>query len=168
MKIDAFEDDARDAAHLLERARYVGRIGSILTLGLWGNHSAISRAQSLYASAQDDLLTLRMSAAQLAELRARMAEWVEIQGVRVARWSFPDLLLDGRQAYGPEWDSLRTQILERDSYACQHANGSCRGPLQIHHLIWLSQGGTNDPTNLLTLCRFHHGLQHPGNPAFKD
>lgn len=32
--------------------------------------------------------------------------------------------------------------------------------LQIHHLVFVSQGGTNDPDNLITLCFDCHGGRH--------
>ena len=166
MRIEPIEEDARDAAKMLVRARRIGRVGSIVTFGLWRNIRGIEHAQSLYASAQEDLVALRLGVTELAELRQRISEWEDIRGVRVAKYAFPDLLLDGRQTYGADWQALRLEILERDSFSCQHIDGACRGPLQIHHIIWLSQGGSNDPQNLVTLCRFHHGLQHPDNPAF--
>ncbi|MGZ3721430.1 MAG: HNH endonuclease [Bdellovibrionales bacterium] len=32
--------------------------------------------------------------------------------------------------------------------------------VEIHHIVPVSQGGTNDPENLTTLCSFHHDLIH--------
>jgi len=32
--------------------------------------------------------------------------------------------------------------------------------LHVHHLQSVARGGTNDPTNLTTLCRAHHALVH--------
>lgn len=168
MKPDAFDQDLSEAEALLRRAEKVGRVGRLLTLGLWSNQRSIEHARSLRNAAQAHKEELLRSTSTLSVLRKRMAESLEVRGVRVAKYVFADLLLDGRQTYGPEWEALRGQILERDERTCQHADGSCRGPLQIHHIVWLSRGGSNDPSNLVTLCRYHHGLQHPGNPAFVD
>lgn len=165
---DAFENDERETESMLSRAKAIGAVGRVLTLGLWGNTRAIERATTLHDAVKDDRAAHRDGTLALLELRARIAEWEDIRGVRVARYAFADLLLDGRQTYGPEWDALRLHVLDRDGSRCRHEDGACKGPLQIHHVIWLSQGGTNDMANLLTLCRYHHGLQHPGNPAFMD
>jgi HNH endonuclease len=32
--------------------------------------------------------------------------------------------------------------------------------VDIHHIVPVSKGGTNDPSNLTTLCSFHHDLVH--------
>ena len=39
----------------------------------------------------------------------------------------------------------------------------CWGPLDPHHILRRSQGGSNDPENLVTLCRAHHDWVH-GHP----
>lgn len=36
----------------------------------------------------------------------------------------------------------------------------CWGPLDPHHILRRSQGGTNDADNLVTLCRAHHDWVH--------
>jgi len=33
----------------------------------------------------------------------------------------------------------------------------------IHHIIYRSQGGGDEKSNLLPLCRFHHNQVHGGN-----
>lgn len=51
--------------------------------------------------------------------------------------------------------SLRWQIIQRDNYHCT----ACGSPahkgnrLEVDHIHPVSQGGTNDPTNLRTLCQ---------------
>ncbi len=36
----------------------------------------------------------------------------------------------------------------------------CGGHLSRHHIRYRSEGGTNDPCNLITLCRKHHDWVH--------
>lgn len=36
----------------------------------------------------------------------------------------------------------------------------CGGPLTRHHVRYRSEGGTNEPSNLVTLCRQHHDWVH--------
>ncbi|MHC9538754.1 MAG: HNH endonuclease [Vulcanimicrobiota bacterium] len=47
-------------------------------------------------------------------------------------------------------------ILKRDRFRCQVPGCNCRRNLHIHHIIWRSKGGTDDPANLLCLCEKHH------------
>ena len=62
---------------------------------------------------------------------------------------------------GPTKDfwNLREYILHRDNHQCQNPN--CKNKdkdkiLQIHHIIFRNNGGTDTPTNLITLCSKCH------------
>lgn len=59
---------------------------------------------------------------------------------------------------GWDWNALRTAILIRDDYTCQGCGGQER--LQVHHRVPLMDGGSNDPENLIALCRACHGHEH--------
>ncbi|MDQ7825155.1 MAG: HNH endonuclease signature motif containing protein [Candidatus Eremiobacteraeota bacterium] len=48
------------------------------------------------------------------------------------------------------------RILKRDRFRCQSPGCRCRRNLHVHHLIRRSQGGTDDPWNLITLCEACH------------
>lgn len=162
-----FANDVEVCESEARRSRLIGRIGAVVTLGFWRNQNGIERTERNAKTALDDLAALRRTVSGMDEMQRRLAAFRNVNGVRVSVCAFPDMELDGKQTYGPEWDRLRDHILLRDSYECQHGNtGFCAGPLQIHHVRWLSQGGTNVAANLVTLCRRHHGLQHPGNAAF--
>lgn len=50
-----------------------------------------------------------------------------------------------------DWLRLGDQVKERDHYTCQYC-GTKDGPLHADHVIPLSQGGTNDLTNLVAAC----------------
>lgn len=75
--------------------------------------------------------------------------------------------------YGKGWDKLRKSIYERDNYTCQrcgyHPKMEDRSvPIQAHHIIPKSKGGSDNKSNLITLCRSCHGVQHPNNSTFDD
>ena len=57
---------------------------------------------------------------------------------------------------------LRAQILQRDSWTCQH----CGRPdqLQIHHIVRRSQLGSDGEENLIALCGACHDRLHSGRP----
>jgi hypothetical protein len=56
-------------------------------------------------------------------------------------------------------------VFARDQGRCTHIGQNGRRCdsdrwLQIHHIVEVSRGGSNDPENLTTLCSFHHDLVH--------
>ena len=59
------------------------------------------------------------------------------------------------------WSSRREAILNRDSYTCQIC-GKKHTRLEVHHIIFRSQGGTDDENNLITLCEDCHSGAHDG------
>jgi 5-methylcytosine-specific restriction protein A len=57
------------------------------------------------------------------------------------------------RGYGHRWRLLRAQILERDVHTCR----SCGQPAsQVDHVVPKHRGGTDDETNLVSLCRRCH------------
>ena len=62
---------------------------------------------------------------------------------------------------------VREAVLRRDGYRCQAHEREfaldlpCSyGEPHVHHRRLRSQGGTDDPENLLTLCSAHHRHAH--------
>ncbi len=55
-------------------------------------------------------------------------------------------------------------VFLRDGGRCTHHDNGVRCTserwIDVHHIILVSQGGSNDPENLTTLCSFHHDLIH--------
>jgi hypothetical protein len=53
--------------------------------------------------------------------------------------------------------NYREEILKRDNNTCQRCGKKKqRRFLEVHHIIPRSKGGTDDPTNLITLCHHCH------------
>ena len=52
-------------------------------------------------------------------------------------------------------------ILNRDKYTCQHCKTK-QGTLEVHHIVFRSNGGSDEPDNLITLCRHCHRELHLG------
>ena len=66
--------------------------------------------------------------------------------------------------YPDDWDERRRKVYSRDDYECQScgAQGGSNGDTELHahHKTPLSQGGSNDLSNLITLCKSCHNNQH--------
>ena len=66
-------------------------------------------------------------------------------------WEFPE--------YPPDWDFIRKEALDRDNHKCKRCGSNYS--LHVHHIVSLSRGGSNDLSNLITLCEDCHAQCHP-------
>lgn len=69
-----------------------------------------------------------------------------------------------QQTFDRKYKKARLKILERDNYKC--VNCGKDEDLHVHHKIHKSDGGTNDPENLITLCKWCHAERHKGEPVY--
>ncbi|MCB9512775.1 MAG: HNH endonuclease [Candidatus Latescibacteria bacterium] len=60
--------------------------------------------------------------------------------------------------------ALRRKILARDGHRCQGPGCTSTRYLEVHHRKPRANGGTNDPSNLITLCSACHQLHHARGP----
>ena len=66
---------------------------------------------------------------------------------------------------GPNYgfENTKAMVLNRDNYTCQYCKGKRRdSKLEIHHIIFRSQGGSDEENNLITLCHTCHKNLHDG------
>ncbi len=59
------------------------------------------------------------------------------------------------------YENVKAYVLARDSYQCSF-NERCSKKLHVHHIVFRSNGGSNAPNNLITLCEKHHDQFHKG------
>ena len=65
------------------------------------------------------------------------------------------------------FENTKAKVLDRDRYTCQCCKGKHKhkdSKLEVHHIIFRSQGGSDEEDNLITLCstchyNVHHGKQ---------
>lgn len=60
--------------------------------------------------------------------------------------------------------NMKAYVLNRDKYTCQHCKTK-NGTLHVHHIIYRSNGGSDEETNLITLCESCHKKLHKGELA---
>jgi len=68
-----------------------------------------------------------------------------------------------------DWIKLKQYVYQRDEGICQY----CLQPVEYrdthcHHILELSEGGTNHPSNLKTLCKDCHKARHPFMLSVRD
>ena len=72
------------------------------------------------------------------------------------------------RGYGRHWARLRLMHLAREPL-CRHcmARGRLTGAAEVDHILPLAQGGTNDDTNLQSLCKRCHSRKTIGETNAK-
>lgn len=64
--------------------------------------------------------------------------------------------------------NTRAYVLNRDSYICQYCKGKTKDrKLEVHHIIFKRNGGSDEAKNLITLCKTCHDNLHDGNITLK-
>jgi hypothetical protein len=65
--------------------------------------------------------------------------------------------------------NTKASVLTRDDYTCQQCKGKSKDQrLEVHHLVFRSQQGSDEEANLLTLCKTCHDALHAGAIALKQ
>ena len=73
---------------------------------------------------------------------------------KVKHWGY-------QKGFNYEHSSRRKAVLHRDNYTCQCCGKrNCR--LEVHHIKFRHNGGTDDEENLITLCKECHDGVHAG------
>jgi len=59
--------------------------------------------------------------------------------------------------------NIRAYVIHRDGHTCQHCRGKKKDKvLQVHHINGRSEGATDRPEELLTVCKTCHTAHHKG------
>lgn len=63
-----------------------------------------------------------------------------------------------KRGYDYRWVKLRERILKRDLYLCQPCRdaGRTTPATEVHHLKAKAHGGTDEPSNLVSICHPCH------------
>ena len=72
-----------------------------------------------------------------------------------------------QKGFNYSFSSRKEAVRHRDNYTCQicKAKGK-KESLDVHHIIFRSQGGTDDENNLITLCKKCHNDIHTGKITY--
>jgi hypothetical protein len=156
-----FQADVEDSMQALAHARSRSFFIKLFTLGLFNGAGQIQAVEKSLRTAQDQLTQYNALRDKANLLDDELLKTVDIQGIGISKNTFSDLPSFGHADYPANWEELRKEVLDRDNYSCQDADGYCDGPLQIHHIQTLSKGGSHALENLITICLYHHCTKHP-------
>jgi hypothetical protein len=61
------------------------------------------------------------------------------------------------------FENTKAMVLNRDNYTCRYCKGKSKdSKLEVHHVIFRSNKGSDEETNLITLCKTCHDKVHKG------
>ena len=58
---------------------------------------------------------------------------------------------------------VKRHVLHRDGFCCRVPECTATANIDVHHILFVVNGGTNAPENLITLCEGHHLAVHAGS-----
>lgn len=66
------------------------------------------------------------------------------------------------------FENTKAMVLNRDNYTCQCCKGKHKdSKLEVHYIVFRSQGGSDEESNLITLCHTCHKNLHSGKVNLK-
>ena len=66
------------------------------------------------------------------------------------------------------FENTKATVLNRDNYTCQYCKGKHKdNKLEVHHIVFRSHGGSDEESNLITLCHTCHKDLHSGKINLK-
>lgn len=66
------------------------------------------------------------------------------------------------------FENTKAMVLNRDNYTCQYCKGKHKdSKLEVHHIIFRSHNGSDEESNLITLCHTCHKALHSGKISLK-
>lgn len=155
-----FHGNYEGAQKALRRARFWDKITRIVTIGMSNQSEQVRNAAEEEYRRHRELEEFLLNTQEYARLKDFLSKCC-IEGTGVTKVVPSSGVTAGNQGYGHDWEDTSRTIKVRDNFRCQDADGNCHGPLQVHHIIFLSHGGANSEGNLITICKYHHSLKHP-------
>lgn len=134
------------------------------------NNRAKARAEGRLAPSIRSKIESHLRERNFVESILPVTRWkVELAQFDIHKITNPDVkgvgYQDGEQK---GFYNTKAYILHRDNYQCQSGRSSKHSDcLEVHHIIFRSNGGGDAPSNLITLCRDCHKALHAGYFSLK-
>lgn len=137
------------------------------------NRSASTRLGRLAPSVKHKLESHLREKKQIESILPISSWRVETASFDIHKISDPSVARKHGSAYqlGAKKDFYNTKayVLHRDKYTCQKCKKNKDSLiLNVHHIVFRSNGGTNIPSNLITLCKNCHEKLHKHKTAEEE
>jgi len=128
----------------------------------WQNRASIRKIGRTVPSIESKVNS-HMREKKFVESILPISKWrVETASFDIHKISNPDVDgADYQNGSQKGFYNVRAYVLHRDEYQCQKCKTK-KGKLHVHHIVFRSDGGTNTPSNLITLCKSCHDKIHLG------
>lgn len=105
----------------------------------------------------------------------KIASWVPVDKViiEVAKFDIQMLkaTVDGKKISGEDYqngemkgfENAAAYVRDRDKHTCQLCKANKNVVIEVHHILPRSKGGSNKPSNLISLCHSCHRKVHSNN-----
>lgn len=136
----------------------------------WANRASM-RANGRLAPSIRSKVESHLREKKQIEALLPITHWkVETASFDIHKISNPDVAgTDYQQGAQKDFYNVKAYVLHRDGYTCQSGRKTKHSAkLHVHHKVFRSQGGTNSPSNLMTLCETCHGDLHRGEFDLKE
>ncbi|WP_299020921.1 RNA-guided endonuclease IscB [uncultured Photobacterium sp.] len=135
----------------------------------WANRAAIRKDGRLAPSVRSKLDSHLREKHQVESILP-VEHWkVETASFDIHKITNPDVMGVGyQQGAQKDYYNVKAYVLHRDGYMCQSGRKVKHSTkLHVHHKVFRSQGGTDTPSNLKTLCEDCHNDLHAGKFELK-
>ena len=103
------------------------------------------------------ILTISHLILEVSQFDTALMKNPSLMNEKIRHWGY-------QKGFNYDYSSRREAVLHRDNYTCQCCGKrDCR--LEVHHIVFRSNGGTDDERNLITLCKDCHKAVHKGTIA---
>ncbi len=130
----------------------------------WSNRASL-RADGRLAPSIRSKVESHLRERDFVERILPVRRWkVELASFDIHKIVNPDVEGAGYQE-GAQKDfyNVKAYVLHRDGYKCQSGRKGKHSPkLHVHHKVFRAQGGSDEPSNLVTLCATSHDDLHAG------
>lgn len=131
----------------------------------WNNRKASCRKGRIAPSVQSKIDS-HIREVRFVESILPVSRWnFELAAFDIHKITNPDVSGTGYQEGAlKDYYNVKQYVLHRDGYTCQSGHkGKHSAKLHVHHRIFRSNGGSNEPGNLTTLCETCHDALHAGS-----
>ena len=135
----------------------------------WNNRASM-RAKGRLAPSTRSKVDSHLREKRFVESILPVTRWkVELAQFDIHKITNPDVEgADYRNGAQKGFYNVKAYVLHRDGYECQSGRKIKHDTrLHVHHIVFRSNGGSNVPSNLITLCETCHADLHAGKFEFR-
>lgn len=152
----SYRRNRRNRKTRYRKARWLNRANSIRS-----NRFSPTMQSKLHSHVKEieyikSILPITKMVFEMGQFDTHLMKNPSLANPKIKRWGYQK-----GANYG--FENTKAMVLNRDNYTCQYCKGKHKdSKLEVHHIVFRSQGGSDEENNLITLCRTCHKDLHSG------